>query len=158
MKKYSAIPEIGITNRTWPDTPITQAPRWCAVDLRDGNQALPDPLTLEQKKTYFDILVKIGWHGEEQICMISRNGGKLKTLTTGKAIHSVSNFASDGKNCAMMVGSATTPPEIYVGKLGATTLMTKQVSFENTQWCQEHAVATPKDTWITSKDYPVSSN
>ncbi|WDE95492.1 2-isopropylmalate synthase [Lentisphaera profundi] len=61
MKKYSAIPEIGITNRTWPDTPITQAPRWCAVDLRDGNQALPDPLTLEQKKTYFDILVKIGF-------------------------------------------------------------------------------------------------
>ena len=99
-----------------------------------------------------NILVKIGWHGEEQICTISRNGGKLKTLTTGKAIHSVSNFASDGKNCAMMVGSATTPPEIYVGKLGATTLTTKQVSFENTQWCQEHAVATPKDTWITSKD------
>ena len=61
MKKYSPIPEIGIQNRTWPDTQITQSPTWCAVDLRDGNQALPDPLTLEQKKIYFEILVKIGF-------------------------------------------------------------------------------------------------
>ena len=61
MKKYAPIPAIGIENRTWPDKEIEISPKWCAVDLRDGNQALPDPLTLEQKKIYFDILVKIGF-------------------------------------------------------------------------------------------------
>lgn len=99
-----------------------------------------------------NLLVKIGWHGEEHICSIPRTGGKLKPLTSGNCIHSMGNIASDGKTLAMMIGSATTPPEIYVGKIGATKLSTKQVSFENTVWCKEHALAAPKEKWITSKD------
>ena len=99
-----------------------------------------------------DILAKIGWHGEEQICRIPRSGGRLKPLTSGRGIHSMGNFASDGKTCAMMIGCATAPPEIYVGNVGATKISTKQVSFENTAWCKEHAIAIPKEKWITSKD------
>lgn len=60
-KKYTSIPAIDIKDRTWPDKQIEVSPAWCAVDLRDGNQALPNPLTLEQKKIYFDILVKTGF-------------------------------------------------------------------------------------------------
>jgi len=99
-----------------------------------------------------DILAKIGWHGEEQICRIPRSGGRLKPLTSGRGIHSMGNFASDGKTCAMMIGCATAPPEIYVGNVGATKISTKQVSFENTAWCKEHAIAIPKEKWIKSKD------
>lgn len=99
-----------------------------------------------------NILVKIGWHGEEHICSIPRNGGKLKSLTSGNAIHAIGNFADDGKRCAMMISSAVTPPEIFVGKVGASKISNKQVSFENTSWCEEHAVATPKEKWITSSD------
>jgi dipeptidyl aminopeptidase/acylaminoacyl peptidase len=99
-----------------------------------------------------NILVKIGWHGEEHICTIPRSGGNLKPLTSGNAIHAIGNFSSDGKTCAMMIGTATTPPEIFTGKVGATKISTKQVSFENTLWCQEHAIANPKEKWITSKD------
>ena len=98
------------------------------------------------------ILVKIGWHGEEHICSIPRAGGKLKLRTSGNAIHSMGNFANDGKTFAMMIGSATAPPEIHVGKVGATKISTKQVSFENTTWCEEHAISTPKEKWIKSKD------
>ena len=98
------------------------------------------------------ILVKIGWHGEEHICSIPRTGGTLKPLTSGNAIHSMGNFANDGKTCALMIGSSTAPPEIYVGKVGVTKISKKQVSFENTTWCEEHAIATPKDTWIKSKE------
>jgi len=52
---------VSVPNRTWPDAKITQAPRWCAVDLRDGNQALIDPMSPERKRIMFDLLVKMGY-------------------------------------------------------------------------------------------------
>lgn len=52
---------ISLTDRTWPDKYITAAPRWCAVDLRDGNQALIDPMSPERKHKMFDLLVKMGF-------------------------------------------------------------------------------------------------
>ncbi|WP_221584280.1 2-isopropylmalate synthase [Microbacterium sp. G2-8] len=52
---------IDLPDRTWPAKRITQAPRWCAVDLRDGNQALIDPMTPERKRMMFDLLVKMGY-------------------------------------------------------------------------------------------------
>ena len=61
MKQYSRPKKIEISNRQWINTPIESSPRWCAVDLRDGNQALPNPLTVEQKIKYFDLLLSIGF-------------------------------------------------------------------------------------------------
>ncbi|MGB9034886.1 2-isopropylmalate synthase [Arthrobacter sp. UCD-GKA] len=52
---------VSLPDRTWPDKYITQAPRWCAVDLRDGNQALIDPMSPERKHKMFDLLVKMGF-------------------------------------------------------------------------------------------------
>ncbi|WP_311476715.1 2-isopropylmalate synthase [uncultured Gulosibacter sp.] len=55
--------QFGVTlpDRTWPDRVITEAPRWCAVDLRDGNQALIDPMSPERKKVMFELLVRMGY-------------------------------------------------------------------------------------------------
>jgi len=52
---------VDLPDRTWPDQRITTAPRWCAVDLRDGNQALIDPMSPERKRIMFDLLVKMGY-------------------------------------------------------------------------------------------------
>src|SRR5689334_17899772 len=52
---------VRLPDRTWPDAVITKAPRWCAVDLRDGNQALIDPMSPERKRIMFDLLVKMGY-------------------------------------------------------------------------------------------------
>ncbi|WDG19454.1 2-isopropylmalate synthase [Microbacterium sp. Clip185] len=52
---------VDLTDRTWPSKRITQAPRWCAVDLRDGNQALIDPMSPERKRVMFDLLVRMGY-------------------------------------------------------------------------------------------------
>ncbi|RAX49580.1 2-isopropylmalate synthase [Arthrobacter sp. AQ5-05] len=52
---------VSLPDRTWPDKYITAAPRWCAVDLRDGNQALIDPMSPERKHKMFDLLVKMGF-------------------------------------------------------------------------------------------------
>jgi 2-isopropylmalate synthase len=52
---------VDLPDRTWPAKCITEAPRWCAVDLRDGNQALIDPMSPERKRVMFDLLVRMGY-------------------------------------------------------------------------------------------------
>ena len=52
---------VDLPDRTWPAKRITAAPRWCAVDLRDGNQALIDPMSPERKRIMFELLVKMGY-------------------------------------------------------------------------------------------------
>ncbi|KAF2419235.1 2-isopropylmalate synthase [Microbacterium sp. B35-30] len=52
---------VELPDRTWPAQRITTAPRWCAVDLRDGNQALIDPMSPERKRVMFDLLVRMGY-------------------------------------------------------------------------------------------------
>lgn len=59
--KYVQFPQIPIKNRQWPDKLITKAPIWTSVDLRDGNQALVNPMGVEQKLEFFDLLVKVGF-------------------------------------------------------------------------------------------------
>ncbi|MCB1733446.1 MAG: 2-isopropylmalate synthase, partial [Halieaceae bacterium] len=60
-RKYPAFKPIPMTARRWPDRVIERAPRWCSVDLRDGNQALIEPMTARQKSRMWDQLVKIGF-------------------------------------------------------------------------------------------------
>jgi 2-isopropylmalate synthase len=58
---YSRPPAIDLPGRTWPNATISTPPAFCAVDLRDGNQALPNPMTPDQKKRYFKLLCDIGF-------------------------------------------------------------------------------------------------
>ena len=59
--KYAPTVPVVLTDRTWPNTVIKKAPLWCSVDLRDGNQALIDPMDPERKRRMFDTLVKMGF-------------------------------------------------------------------------------------------------
>ena len=59
--KYQPFQTIDIKDRTWPNQVITEAPRWCSVDLRDGNQALIEPMSVAQKKKMFELLVSVGF-------------------------------------------------------------------------------------------------
>src|SRR5437868_6348228 len=60
-KKYRPFPPIDLKDRRWPNETLTRAPRWCSVDLRDGNQALAVPMNVSQKLELFQTLVKIGF-------------------------------------------------------------------------------------------------
>ena len=60
-QRYTPFAPIELPDRTWPAKVITQAPRWCAVDLRDGNQALIDPMTPARKLRMFNLLVAMGY-------------------------------------------------------------------------------------------------
>src|SRR5437868_8372582 len=59
--KYRAFPPVPLPDRQWPNRVLTHAPRWCSVDLRDGNQALAVPMNVSQKLELFQTLVKCGF-------------------------------------------------------------------------------------------------
>ncbi|PNV83336.1 MAG: 2-isopropylmalate synthase [Sulfurimonas sp.] len=59
--KYRPYSKIDLQNRKWPDNTITKAPKWCSVDLRDGNQALINPMDMTKKLSLFALLLKIGF-------------------------------------------------------------------------------------------------
>lgn len=61
INKYQAYPRIDLADRQWPSRQIEKAPTWCSVDLRDGNQALIQPMSLEKKLEMFDLLVRMGF-------------------------------------------------------------------------------------------------
>jgi 2-isopropylmalate synthase len=61
FRRYQPFAPIHLPDRTWPATRIEQAPLWCSVDLRDGNQALIDPMTPARKRRMFDLLVGMGY-------------------------------------------------------------------------------------------------
>jgi len=61
ITKYRPFPPVHLPDRTWPDQTITTAPIWCSVDLRDGNQALPQPMSVEEKLEFFDVLCRVGF-------------------------------------------------------------------------------------------------
>ena len=60
-RKYPSAETVALRDRTWPDRVLTQAPRWCSVDLRDGNQALIEPMNVAQKLELYKLLVKVGF-------------------------------------------------------------------------------------------------
>ena len=61
IAKYRPFPPVHLPDRTWPDQVIDHAPIWCSVDLRDGNQALPQPMSIEEKLEFFDLLCRVGF-------------------------------------------------------------------------------------------------
>jgi 2-isopropylmalate synthase len=61
FQKYKPFPKIDLKDRTWPDQEIKTAPKWCSVDLRDGNQALIEPMSPEEKQRLYDLLVDVGF-------------------------------------------------------------------------------------------------
>ena len=61
IQKYRAFPAVDLPDRQWPDRVITHPPTWCSVDLRDGNQALPQPMSVDEKVEFFALLCRVGF-------------------------------------------------------------------------------------------------
>jgi 2-isopropylmalate synthase len=60
-RRYQPFAPVPMAARRWPDRQLRRAPRWCSVDLRDGNQALIEPMTTAQKSRMWDLLLKLGF-------------------------------------------------------------------------------------------------
>ena len=61
VRKYRPFPPVALPDRQWPNRTLDRAPLWCSVDLRDGNQALAQPMSVEEKLEYFELLIQIGF-------------------------------------------------------------------------------------------------
>src|SRR5450432_3803605 len=61
IHRYRPVAPIDLPDRTWPSRSLTKAPIWCSVDLRDGNQALVEPMGPERKRRMFDLIVRLGF-------------------------------------------------------------------------------------------------
>jgi len=61
VHRYEPVHPVDLVDRTWPNKKITKAPQWCSVDLRDGNQALIDPMDTPRKLAMFKLLVAMGY-------------------------------------------------------------------------------------------------
>src|SRR4051812_34018841 len=59
--KYRPFPPVSLPNRQWPNRSLNRPPTWCSVDLRDGNQALAQPMSVDEKLEFFDLLVRMGF-------------------------------------------------------------------------------------------------
>lgn len=79
--KYRKFPRFEFKERTWPEKELVQAPVWCSTDLRDGNQALQVPMTLEQKIEFYKFLVKIGFK-EIEVSFPSASETEYKLIRT----------------------------------------------------------------------------
>ena len=69
-QRYRRVPVMDYPEREWPNKQIQKAPIWCSVDLRDGNQALIEPMSLEQKLEFFKLLVDIGFKEMEVVVVM----------------------------------------------------------------------------------------
>ena len=61
--RYTPFKAVDLPGRTWPGRAVTKAPRWLSTDLRDGNQALIDPMSPARKRKMFDLLIRMGYKG-----------------------------------------------------------------------------------------------
>ena len=81
VNKYKAFKPIDLKDRQWPSKVISQAPTWCSVDLRDGNQALIEPMGSERKDRMFSLLCKLGFL-EIEVCLRGRRKSNFNLLKT----------------------------------------------------------------------------
>ncbi|MGF1482917.1 MAG: 2-isopropylmalate synthase [Opitutales bacterium] len=94
LKKYRPRPVVNLPDRQWPNRTLQQAPYWCSVDLRDGNQALPIPMTVDEKLELFDLLVAIGF----------------KEIEIGFPSASETEF----RFCRRLIEEGRIPPDVHV--------------------------------------------
>lgn len=164
-QKYVAFKPVGKTNRRWPDQVIEQAPQWCAVDLRDGNQALIKPMNVDQKQHLFDLLVKLGFKDIEigfpaasqpdfDFCrkLIEENripdDVRIQVLTQARQELIARTFeALKGANKAIVhvYNSTSTVQREQVFGLDKAGII--DIAVNGARWVKEHAEQAPETQW-----------
>ena len=133
FEKYIPFTPQPIKGRTWPDRVITKAPVWCSVDLRDGNQALVDPMNLAEKLEYFHTLVDIGVkeieigfpsasETEYEICRELIEGGHIPDDVTIQVLVQASSKrpSRPSRGPRTSFSTSTTPPPPSNGRWSST--------------------------------------
>ena len=163
--KYRPFPTIDLPDRRWPSQTITRAPRWLSTDLRDGNQALIDPMDAEKKTRFFDLLVKVGIKeievgfpsaGATEFDFISglvRNGRipddvAIQVLTQSRRDLIERSFESlEGANTAIVHLYNAVSPAWRKIVFGMTRDEVKRIAVEGAKVLRDEAARRPNTRW-----------
>ena len=164
-KKYTPIVSIDKANRRWPSKTITQSPAWCSVDLRDGNQALIDPMTPPQKLEMFEMLVAVGFKEIEvgfpaasqtdfdfvrKLILENRipDDVTIQVLTQARPElieRSYESLKGAKRAIVHVYNSTSTVQREQVFKLSKEEI--KQIAIEGAQWVKDGAERQPETDW-----------
>lgn len=164
-RKYRPTPVVPKPDRRWPDQVITRAPDWCAVDLRDGNQALVKPMNVAQKKKLFQVLVEVGFKEIEVgfpaasqpdfdfvRALIEENrvpeGVAIQVLTQAREDLIARSFESlkGAKQAVMHVYNSTSTVQ-REQVFGLDREGIKQIAIKGAKWVKEYAAKYPETDW-----------
>jgi 2-isopropylmalate synthase len=163
--KYRPFPQIDLPNRQWPSRTITKAPRWLSTDMRDGNQALIDPMDSEKKQRMFDLLCKIGVKeievgfpsaGATEFDYISGlvRGGKVpddvwvQVLTQARQDLIAKSFESlDGAERAIVHYYNATAPAWRQIVFNLDYAGCKGIAIQAAKWVRDEAAKRPNTDW-----------
>ncbi|GHC45882.1 2-isopropylmalate synthase [Roseibacillus persicicus] len=163
IAKYRAFPKVDLPDRTWPDREITTAPLWCSVDLRDGNQALPVPMSVEEKLEMFDMLVGVGFKeievgfpsaSETEFQFLRRlieenrvpDDVTLQVLvqTRQHLIERTFEAFKGAKNVIVHIYNSTSTLQRRVTFSDASQESIKQIALDGTQWVKDLVPTVPE--------------
>ncbi|MBQ0759133.1 MAG: 2-isopropylmalate synthase [Gammaproteobacteria bacterium] len=163
--KYRPTPVIAIPDRQWPNNAIEQTPQWCSVDLRDGNQALVEPMNVQQKLRMWDLLVKLGFTQIEvgfpaasqpdfDFVRELINGNRIpdnvtiQVLTQAREELIARSYESlkGAKNAIVHVYNSTSPVQrervFGLDKQGIV-----DIAVQGAKWVKEYAARQPETNW-----------
>ena len=165
LNKYSSFESIELPNRTWPDNNISNAPIWCSVDLRDGNQALAIPMNISQKLELFELLVEIGFKeieigfpsaSETEFNFVRKlvddnlipEGVKLQCLVQAREhlIKKTFEAINGVPNAIVHIYNSTSPLQREITFGGAKKSDIKKIAVEGTQLIKELVSTVPETT------------
>ena len=166
ISKYRPFPPVELPDRTWPDQSITQAPIWCSVDLRDGNQALPTPMSIEEKLEYFDLLVRVGFTqievgfpsaSDTEFLFVRRlieenripENVAIQVLVQAREHLIEKSYASlkGAKQAIVHLYNPTSTLQRRITFGNASREDTKAIATQGAQWVAEYAARAPETNW-----------
>lgn len=163
IRKYRAFPKVDLPDRTWPNREITASPLWCSVDLRDGNQSLPVPMSVEEKLEMFDLLVAVGFK-EIEVGFPSASDTEFNFLrrlieenrvpddvtlqvlvqTRKHLIERTFEAFKGAKNVIVHIYNSTSTLQRRVTFSDASQESIKQIALDGTQWVKELVPTVPE--------------
>ncbi len=165
-EKYRAFPRVDLPDRTWPDKHLTKAPIWCSVDLRDGNQALAIPMSVEEKLEMFALLCEIGFKEIEigfpsasdiefEFCrrLIEEdripNGVSVQVLVQCREalIRRTFEALHDAKRAIVHIYNSTNPAQRKI-VFGMSREQIRDIAVEGARLVKQLAAQNPQTDWV----------
>tara|TARA_B100001059_G_scaffold6349_1_gene5280 strand:+ start:6698 stop:8749 length:2052 start_codon:yes stop_codon:yes gene_type:complete len=132
---------------------LTADTDWClmACALSDSADVSFSP-NIQWSKDSRKLLVSIGWHGQSHMASIPLSGSRPRMLSDGACVISPGNTSKDGRSVALIVDQPAAPPEVHIGRIGASSLDVRRLTGFNDEYVSSRSIRKPTMKWVRSTD------